>query len=253
MLRLGILGGGNIGYRIAQSVAAGTLPYRLSMLLERNAEAVERMRALQPDIAVAASLDELARGCDVLVECAASTVVRELIAAARAAGDAGPRSIVVLSVGGLLAVELDAPGPLLHVPAGAIGGLEAIQALSVEGLDAVELTTRKPPAGLGREIDTETVLFEGSARDAIAQFPKNVNVAIALSLAGIGPDRTRVRVIADPAVERNTHHIRARGPAGEVEFISRNVPFPANPATSYLAALSAIALLKRLTAGLQVG
>lgn len=97
------------------------------------------------------------------------------------------------------------------------------------------------------------MLFEGPAREVIAKFPKNVNVAIALSLAGLGADRTMVRLIADPAVDRNTHQIYARGAAGEIEFTSRNVPFPENPRTSYLAALSAIALLRRLAGNLQVG
>nr|MDQ3023395.1 DUF108 domain-containing protein [bacterium] len=101
--------------------------------------------------------------------------------------------------------------------------------------------------------DVETVLFEGSARDVIARYPKNVNVAVALSLAGIGPDRTRCRLIADPNIDRNTHHVYARGAAGEIEFTSRNVPSPDNPATSYLAALSAIALLKKIAGKLHVG
>jgi aspartate dehydrogenase len=99
----------------------------------------------------------------------------------------------------------------------------------------------------------KTVIFEGSAREVIARYPKNVNVAVALSFAGIGPDRTKVSLLADPGISRNTHHITARGAAGEIEFTSRNVPFPENPATSYLAALSAVSLLRRISAALQVG
>jgi aspartate dehydrogenase len=161
--------------------------------------------------------------------------------------------LVILSVGGLLDVDPNAEGPIIHIPSGALGGLDAVQALAIAGLEEVTLTTRKPPAGLGMAVDVETLVFEGSARDVIAEFPKNVNVAVALSFAGIGPDRTRCRLIADPAIERNTHHVRASGPAGEIEFTSRNVPSPDNPATSYLAALSAIALLKKLASNLQVG
>jgi aspartate dehydrogenase len=165
-----------------------------------------------------------------------------------------PADLVVLSIGGLLDVaELEAAGPVIHIPAGALGGLNAVQAMNVAGLESVELTSRKPPAGLGLDVNEETVVFEGSAAEVIRKFPKNVNVAIALSFAGIGPERTRVRLVADPAVDRNTHHVVARGAAGEIEFISRNVPFPENPRTSYLAALSAIAMLRRLSATLQVG
>ena len=125
--------------------------------------------------------------------------------------------------------------------------------MAIAGLDEVILTTRKPPAALGLDVSEETLLFEGPACDVIEKYPKNVNVAMALSLAGLGPHNTHVRLIADPAVTRNTHHVVARGPAGEVEFSSRNMPFPENPRTSYLAALSAIATLKRLASALQVG
>jgi len=287
MLRLGILGVGTIGYRVAQACAKGEIPYQLAAVLDPDAEKRARTRALVANLHSADDLSDLLRESDVVVEAAASSAVPALIEKAQnlwkleseaeerlenvientgivtQARSQGLRQeikrleiaqhIVVMSVGGLLDVNLDADGPVIHAPSGALGGLDAIQAMAIAGLDEVTLTTRKPPAGLGMDVTEETLLFEGSAREVIAKYPKNVNVAVALSLAGIGPDLTRVRLVADPAITRNTHHVVARGAAGEVEFTSRNVPSPDNPATSYLAALSAIALLKKLASRLQVG
>jgi aspartate dehydrogenase len=259
-LAIGLVGAGVIGHRVVQAIAEGEIEARLTAVCDHNKEGIDRLRAdygprlgefLSGDVAAVAA------NCDVMVEAAAGSVVPEVVRQAREAfGASGkrPAHLLVMSVGGLLQVaDLFSGGPVIHVPSGALGGLDAIQALAVAGLDEVMLTTSKPPAGLGLEVKEFTVLFEGSARDVIAKYPKNVNVAVALSFAGLGPDRTMVRLVADPAIDRNTHHVIARGPAGEVEFTSRNLPFPENPATSYLAALSAIALLKRLGSALQVG
>lgn len=266
VLRLGILGAGCIGRRVAQACLAGELQCAVGAVLDRKAEAAASLAArCGPPAAIAASLADLASQCDVLVECAHPGIVPEAVRAGEAAWLATEgracRHLLVMSVGGLLEVPglagwppcLSGEGPVLHVPSGAIGALDAIQALAVAGLDEVRLTTRKPPAGLGLAVSEETTLFEGSAREVIARYPKNVNVAVALSFAGIGPDKTLVRLVADPGIERNTHSIYARGAAGEVEFTSRNLSFPDNPATSYLAALSAVSLLRRIAARLQVG
>ncbi len=253
---LAIVGAGCIGRRIAQAVAEGTLPYELAGVCDVDQEAAQRLVKDYATEARVLGLADTAAAADVLVECAAGSAVPPVIDAARQTGAAlgRPRHVLVMSVGGLLDVkDRAAAGPVIHVPSGALGGLDAVQAMAVAGLDEVRLTTRKPPASLGLEVATETIVFEGSAADVIRDYPKNVNVAIALSFAGLGPERTQVRLIADPAVERNTHHVYARGPAGEVEFTSRNLPFPENPRTSYLAALSAIATLARLAGQLQVG
>lgn len=257
--RLGLIGAGSIGRRILQAVASKEIDYRLSALCDSKPESIEKLRADYEgrlgDFA-ASDIEGTAADCDVLVEAASGKAVAQIVAAARAsfAQRGTPEHVLIMSIGGLLEVEqLDGPGPVIHVPSGALGGLDAIQALALAGLDEVMLTTSKPPAGLGLDVREYTVLFEGSAREVIAQYPKNVNVAVALSFAGIGPDRTRVRLVADPGISRNTHHVVARGAAGEVEFTSRNLPFPENPATSYLAALSAVSLLRKLSSRLQVG
>lgn len=252
---LGLIGAGSIGTRIAQAVSAGEIDYAFAAVYDADPAAAQRISSAH-GVHVAASLAECASACDVLVEAAAGKAVAGVVAAAQDsfAASGRPGHVLIMSVGGLLGVPLpEGEGPVLHIPSGAIGGLDAIQAMAVAGLDEVLLTTSKPPKALGLDVTERTVIFEGPACDVIEQFPKNINVAIALSFAGIGAHRTRVRLVADPAESRNVHHIVARGPAGEVEFVSRNLPFPDNPKTSYLAALSAVALLRRLAAHLQVG
>jgi len=253
---LGIIGAGCIGRRVASEVAHGKLPYTVAVVNDVDPAAAESLVRDYAPQAQVLPLDGLCAACDVVLEAAAGAAVPGVIAEARrshlAAGR--PSHVLVMSVGGLLGVPFEGQeGPVVHVPSGALGGLDAVQALAVAGLDEVSLVTRKPPMGLGEAVAGPAVLFEGPAREVIEKFPKNINVAIALSFAGLGPDRTKVTLIADPGVTRNTHHVFARGPAGEVEFESRNLPFPDNPRTSYLAALSAIALLKRLGSILQVG
>jgi len=129
----------------------------------------------------------------------------------------------------------------------------------------VTLTTSKPPLALEgapyiakkgidlKRINKPTLIFEGSCRQAIEAFPKNINVSATLSLVGIGIDKTKVCIIADPFLNRNVHHIVVQGNFGKIEIKVSNIPSPTNPKTSYLAALSAIATLKKIVSSLQIG
>jgi aspartate dehydrogenase len=151
------------------------------------------------------------------------------------------------------------------VPSGAIGGLDAVRAARLAGLDSVELRTTKAPrtltgapgivaAGIDLDAITEpTVVFEGRALDAVLAFPANLNVVAALSLAGLGPERTRVVLVADPAETRNVHEIRASGAFGELTLRFSNLPSTENPKTSALAPFAALALLRRRAEAIQVG
>lgn len=155
-------------------------------------------------------------------------------------------------------------GATVHVPTGAIGGLDVLRAASIEGLSEVTLKTSKPPAGLkgapyfdDHPVDLDalgqkTTIFEGSARKAIPLFPANVNVAAAVSIAGLGFDRTVVTIVADPTLDRNVHEIVARGSFGEFSLQLRNHASEANPKTSLLACLSPLATLKRRSEWLQI-
>lgn len=145
-------------------------------------------------------------------------------------------------------------GTHVFLPSGAIGGLDVLQsAKAAGGLDRVQVTTQKSPASLGMKVDEETVIFEGSAYEAIEKFPKNVNVAVVIAIAGIGVEKTRVRIIVDPTIERNTHTIEAEGDFGRMQLQVENTPMPNNPKTSLLAALSILAVLQNKDNAVRIG
>ena len=141
----------------------------------------------------------------------------------------------------------------IYVPSGAICGIDGILSASMGELNEVTLVTTKPPASLGKSFDERTVLFEGTARDAVKEFPANINVAASLSLAGRGFDGTKVEIVADPVVTRISHKILAHGNFGRLRVELENMPNPNNPGSSYMASLSAIATLRRIINPIQIG
>ena len=180
------------------------------------------------------------------------------------------KTAVVLSVGALLANDdliamAKAHGGQIVVPTGALIGLDAVTAAAVGTIHSVRMTTRKPVRGLlgapylvEHKIDIESIkeplkVFEGTAREAAIGFPANVNVAAALSLAGIGPDRTRVEIWADPTVTRNTHRIEVDSDSARFSMTIENVPSEENPRTGRIVALSTVATLRGLVSELKVG
>lgn len=144
---------------------------------------------------------------------------------------------------------------VIHLPSGAVGGLDLIQnAQALDGVSEVSLTTRKPAHTLIDEsITEEKIIFEGSAVEAIKSFPKNINVSIVLSLAGLGIDETKVTIVADPTIDQNIHQVNLSGAFGEASVTIKNNPLPENPKTSYLAAMSILGTLKRMTQVVQIG
>jgi len=149
-------------------------------------------------------------------------------------------------------------GAQARVVSGAIGGLDAIRAAAVGGLDRVTHTTRKPARTLlsaeeAQSLEAPRELFRGTAREGVLRFPESINVAAAVSLAGIGLDRTEVCVIADPTIDRNRHEVVARGAFGELRFEISNVPSDENPRTGRLVAMSVVQALRRQRARLVIG
>jgi aspartate dehydrogenase len=156
-----------------------------------------------------------------------------------------------------------AHGARIHAPSAAIAGLDGLKGAAVDGhLASVVMETRKPPRGLAgapgvAQVDLEaitapTCVFEGTAREACRAFPANVNVVAAVSLAGLGPGRTRIRILADPSIDRNRHTVTAEGAFGRLRIEIENVPSE-NPRTGKLSYLSTIAYLRDLAAPLRIG
>ncbi|MCK4347730.1 MAG: DUF108 domain-containing protein, partial [Thermoplasmatales archaeon] len=131
--------------------------------------------------------------------------------------------------------------------------IDGILSASVDIIDEVTLVTTKPPRSLGKSFDKRIVVFEGSARNAVKKFPRNINVAANLSIAGVGLDKTKVEIVADPVATRISHKILAHGKFGRLRAELENMPNPNNPGSSYMASLSAIATLKRIVSPIQIG
>ncbi len=228
----------------------------------RPAPPSEDFKAPPPIVGLAA----LAEAADVVVECLPSA---QFAAVARPAIERG-RIFMPLSVGMLidhmhLVDRARETGARIMVPTGALVGLDAVRAAAEGKITSARIVTRKPPKGLagapllverGISVDALTEplrVFEGTAREAIAGFPANVNVAVALSLAGIGPDRTRIEIWADPGVTRNTHTVIVKSDSSDLTMTIENIPSEENPRTGKITSLSVLAALRRLTAPLVVG
>lgn len=265
-LRVLLLGAGSIARTVAQAVADGELAeVKVAAVVGGSTPPSQRTQdtAALVEAPVTSLEAGLALGVDWVLEAAGGAALRAHLPALVAS----PVGVVVMSIGALLdpAVEGQvaakrAAGSRVVLPSGSIGGLDAVSALNALGhLESVSITTAKAPAGLatapyvvnsGMQLSqTEAqVLFEGSAVDAVQAFPSNVNVAAALSLAGVGGERTRVTVVSDPSLTRTRHTIEAAGSSGRVSVQVESSPNPLNPGSSYLSALSAIAHLRQLAA-----
>jgi aspartate dehydrogenase len=265
-VRVAIGGFGAIGKVVARRLDEGIDGLALSAVAARDAARAEAaMNGFRHKVPVS-PLDQLWQFADVIVECAPAAVLRELAEPALSQG----RTVMVLSCGALLAnfdlVDLARQhGGRIIVPTGALLGLDAVIAAAEGGIASVKMVTRKPPGGLlgapylaANGIDVTglaepKLVFAGTAREAARGFPANVNVAAALALAGIGPDRTMVEIWADPTVTRNIHRIEVEAEAARFSMQVENVPADDNPRTGRLTALSVIAALKKLSSPLAIG
>lgn len=265
-VNIGIIGCGNIGQFLAKAVENEPHLHLIALadIDQQRATKIANSLSFPPSVV---SNDHLIEMSDLIVEAASPTVVPSIIEKACPKH----KDLLIISVGGMLNLSpqvcqiLSRTDSRIYFPSGALAGLDAIKAAVGDEVYSVTLTTRKPPKGLAGapyfkiagidldQIKTATTIFEGPANEAIAGFPKNVNVAAALSLAGIGEKRTIVRIIADPETKTNSHEIEAIGKFGKIVCRTENLPFPQNPKTSYLAALSALATLKKLGSSIQVG
>lgn len=265
-LTVAVGGLGAIGLPVARALDEGAVPgLRLvAVSANRRALAEEKLAgfARPPELC---ALEDLA-SADVVVECVPAAEFARIAEPAIAAG----RRFLALSVGALLprmdlVERARETGARIIVPSGALLGLDGVRAAAEGTLAEVRLITRKPPGGLAgspyvethgialSEIAEPTCIFSGTAREAARGFPANINVAVALSLAGLGPDRTMVEIWADPTVERNTHEVVVDGDASRFRLLIEGVPSPDNPRTGRLTPLSVLSTLRGLTAPLHIG
>ncbi len=264
LLGVGLIGCGALGRAIAKLVDAGRAgDTKILAVFDRNREKAYKLaEELSEKPKVVESVDDLLKmpEVDVVVEAASQEAVKQY---ARKVVDSG-KNLVVLSVGALLDAELlkqlvelaKKRGKKVLIPSGAVAGVDGISSASIGEVKEILLVTHKSPKSLGEEaeeVEEPKVLFEGDALEAVKRFPRGLNVAATISLAGIGAEKTRVRVVLDPSVERTVHEIFVKGEFGELYIKASNVPTPENPRSSYLAALSVASLLKRLSQEVVVG
>jgi aspartate dehydrogenase len=266
-LRVGIAGFGAIGKVIAVYLDHGINGVALAAVAARDIARAKRAMEGFARPAPVVPLAALAQAdLDIVVECAPAALLRDIAEPALRAG----RTLITLSCGALLdnfeLVDLaKRHGGRILVPTGALLGLDAVQAAAEGEIARVHMITRKPPEGLdgapylaARGISVlglreRQCVFSGSAREAARGFPANVNVAAALALAGIGPDRTTIEIWADPEVDRNTHRIEVEADTVRLRLEIENVPSVENPKTGRLTPLSVVALLRKLGSPLAIG
>ncbi len=211
-------------------------------------------------------LKELVKKSDIVIEAASAAIS----AAVARAGLKANKKVIIMSIGGLLACDdltalLKKTKGELILPSGALAGLDAICAAQAATITSATLTTSKPVKGLmgapyfaAKGIDLgaikePTVVFEGNAEEAIGYFPQNINVAVLLSFATLGPKNVKVKIITAPHFTKNCHRLEVTGDFGTITTTTENVPSPDNPKTSYLAVLSAFATLKKTLAPFKIG
>jgi aspartate dehydrogenase len=255
-LRLGFIGFGTSARHVLRGIEdgkAGNTTLHAALVRHDPADPV-------PDVLFTTDRERfLSEPLDLVVELAGQGAVQQHGEAVLRAG----KDLLIISIGALSDDELferlqraaEENGSRLLLPSGAIGGLDAIGAGALGGLDEVTITTRKPPAALQTDTerdawlasaqDAPVLLYEGAAREAVKLYPANVNVAAALSLAGVGFDRTAIRIFADPTVTRNTHEVHAIGWFGELRFTIQNIPTE-NPKTGRITALSVLKAIRNL-------
>jgi len=260
-----MLGAGAIGREVLKHVA-GDSRIRVTHIVELEAFRAAAQAAVGGSIRVVSSLEEVDARPDCVIECAGHAAVKTHVPALLRRG----HDVLLVSVGSLaepgLAEMLESAaregGAQLTLISGAIAGIDAIASARVAGLDEVVYTGRKPPSGWLdtpaeaacdlRALTQPVVIFDGSAGEAARLYPKNANVAATVSLAGVGLERTRATLIADPGVTRNIHHVRAVGTFGELELTISGRPLADNPKTSALAAFSAVRALRNCVASVVI-
>ncbi|MGH7027094.1 aspartate dehydrogenase [Brevundimonas sp.] len=266
MIKVGIAGFGTIGRVVARHIEASELPLTLTAVSAgdrtRAEAAMAQLQAPVPILDTAA----LVASCDVIVDSAPTAAFRDIAETTLRAG----KTLVTVSGAALMqwpqAVDLArAHNGRIVLATGALLGLDAVRAAAIGTIHSVTMVTRKPVKSLVKaehvvrnSIDLSGLtaplkIFEGTAREGAIAFPANVNVAAALGMAGVGPDRTQLEIWADPMLERNTHRIVVDADSARLELAIENVPSDENPGTGRITALSIVAALRDLVSPIRIG
>ena len=271
MKRIGLLGCGAIGTQIALAIDAGKIPAELTHIYDKSNEKSQELEAKllkKPEVVENPHLLS-SNNVDLIVEAASQDAVKDVALSVLQ----NRKDLMIMSVGALLdesvfSVLSEACKEFkktIYLPSGAIAGLDGLKSVKDE-LDSVTLTTTKHPNSLKGakffetsdidldSVNSQTTIFEGTAKQAVSLFPANINVAALLSLVGLGSEKTLVKIVADPSTDKNTHQIDAVGKFGKMSFSIQNVPDMHNPKTSRLAMLSAVEKLRIIcTDEIQIG
>ena len=253
-MKLGIIGCGAIGTDVAKAADAMNDIEKI-YLFDMNKTSAEKLYSLLNKASIK-PVEEFLEDVDIVFEAASQQAVVQYAASVLEA----EKDLIIMSIGSLfddaLRKKLEHIARKHHrkiyLPSGAVCGIDGVLAASIEKLDSVTLVTTKPPASLGKSVEDRTIVFEGTAREAVKQYPRNINVAACLSLAGVGFDETKVEIVADPVETRINHKILAHGRFGRLRAEVENMPNPNNPQSSYMASLSAIATLRRVLDPIQI-
>ncbi|MBH67654.1 MAG: aspartate dehydrogenase [Rhodospirillaceae bacterium] len=266
-ISVGIIGLGAIGLQVAKAIDQGQLTnLRLVAISSKNINKAAENVATFAQVPCVTTIEEVVVKSDVVIECAPASIFDEISDTTVKFG----KILIPASVGALLprmdlVEKAQETGAKIIIPTGALIGLDAVRAAAEGIIESIKLTTRKPPNGLAgapylihnnisvENLDEAKLVFEGSAREGAKGFPANVNVAAALSLAGIGPDKTALEIWADPKVDRNMHTITVEADSARFTMTIENIPTVENPKTGKITALSIIASLRRLTAPIVSG
>lgn len=267
MIKIGIVGAGTIGSELARwCLNEFRDDVRLIGIIDSNAE-VERTVRKQLNIDRKFTLDELIRKCDLLIEAASAEAAYGIVKQAISSG----KDVMVMSAGGLIHHEqallrlTASHRSCVYVPSGAVTGLDGLKSAQIGKIKRVELCTRKSPSGFlnapyikKHKIDLnlikeETLLFDGTAEKAVLAFPQNINISASLSLAGVGPKKTKVKIYVCPGLTHHIHEVIVEGEFGSFYTRTQNLPSKQNPKTSRMAIYSAVATLRRILGYVKVG
>jgi aspartate dehydrogenase len=267
-MKINVIGCGSIGTELTMALEKME-DVEVIYVSDKKKEKVEKLVESSTKIRYQREPKAVMERVDMVVEAASQDAARTYVPMALEKGN----DVLMMSVGALVDDEFRAKCRLIakknkcrvYIPSGALAGVDGLAAASCGKIEEALLISYKPPGAFkgvryleDRQVDLDsiqraTIVFEGHARDAVRYFPKNINVAATVSLAGIGFEKTKVRLVADPAARTNTHRLIVKGDIGEIEVSCRNRPSMSNPKTSRLAALSAISTVRKAKENIWVG